>query len=250
MGAGRFFQKTSAPVSLMTTDLSNEPNFGRIHLAGQFKQLLLIFPALKYVKSSILYSRGVCRPRLAVEVVAWEWWQGWRTWGNSSREHIPRLSRLSATDPSSSKGDITRTGTFLLLRITVIDSTESPPFEKLIPLWNWFFDALIPCEGIEDSEFSLSYVVFVWGKDTPIDQHISNTQTICQLSAGDEKPIRALKINILWDMVDSIPHLFPTNFQGFSPHNPSKNTGSRLKRNNSFHIVARKIAALLQKILF
>ncbi len=50
----------------------------------------------------------------------------------------------------------------------------------------------------------------VWGKDTPIGhQHISNMQTIWKLSAGDEKSIPALKINISCDMADSIPHSFP-----------------------------------------
>ncbi len=52
-------------------------------------------------------------------------------------------------------------------------------------------------------------------------------------------------------MADSIPRLVPTQFQeSIFLHNPYKNTGSGLKRNNSYHIVAGKIAALLQKILF
>jgi hypothetical protein len=45
----------------------------------------------------------------------------------------------------------------------------------------------------------------VWGKDTTIGQHISNTQ----LWAGDEKAISASKIYILWDMADLIPYLVP-----------------------------------------
>jgi len=44
------------------------------------------------------------------------------------------------------------------------------------------------------SEFSLSFDVR--GKDTPFGKHMSNTQTIWQLSAGDEKLIPDLKNNI------------------------------------------------------
>jgi hypothetical protein len=50
-------------------------------------------------------------------------------------------------------------------------------------------------------------------EDTPIGQHFSNTQTIWQLSAGDEKSIPELKINILWDKANSIPYSVPTQFQ-------------------------------------
>jgi hypothetical protein len=59
----------------------------------------------------------------------------------------------------------------------------------------------------------------VWGKDSPIGQHISNVQTIWQLSAGNEKSVPALKINIYVDIADSIPYLVPTQFQEliFSP---------------------------------
>ncbi len=35
MGGGRIFLKTFR-ASLFNDDLSNEPNFGRIHLAGQY----------------------------------------------------------------------------------------------------------------------------------------------------------------------------------------------------------------------
>ncbi len=35
MGGGRIYLKTFR-VSLYNEDLSNEPNFGRIHLAGQY----------------------------------------------------------------------------------------------------------------------------------------------------------------------------------------------------------------------
>jgi hypothetical protein len=50
------------------------------------------------------------------------------------------------------------------------------------------------CEEIED--FRIVVVMCcVWGKDTIIGQHISNTQTIWQLLwAGDEKVISASKI--------------------------------------------------------
>jgi hypothetical protein len=68
---------------------------------------------------------------------------------------------------------------------------------------------IVPCEEIEDFRIVVS-ISCVWGKDTPIGQHISNMQTIWQL---DEKSIPALKINILWSMSDSIPHLVPTHFQ-------------------------------------
>ncbi len=50
-------------------------------------------------------------------------------------------------------------------------------------------------------------------KDTPIGQHISNTQPIWQMLAGDEKSIPALKIYIVWDIADWIPYLIPTRFQ-------------------------------------
>jgi hypothetical protein len=38
-------------------------------------------------------------------------------------------------------------------------------------------------------------------------------KTIWQLSAGNEKFVPALKINVLWDMADSIPNLAPDQFQ-------------------------------------
>jgi hypothetical protein len=47
------------------------------------------------------------------------------------------------------------------------------------------------------SELSLSYVVCVGGRTTLIGQDISNTQTIWQLSAEDEKSIPPLNIDIL-----------------------------------------------------
>ncbi len=48
---------------------------------------------------------------------------------------------------------------------------------------------------------------------SPISQHISKTQTMWQLSAGDEMSIPAFKINILWDVPALIPYLVPTQFQ-------------------------------------
>ncbi len=67
----------------------------------------------------------------------------------------------------------------------------------------------IACEEIED--FWIVVVMYcVWGKDTAIGQHISNTQTIWQLWAEDEK-IFASKIYILWDMADLIPYLVLLN---------------------------------------
>ncbi len=65
-------------------------------------------------------------------------------------------------------------------------------------MWNWFLETSIPCEGIKG--FRIVVVIYcVWGKDAPIGQHISNTQTIWQLSAGDEKSIPVQEIfNNLW----------------------------------------------------
>jgi hypothetical protein len=71
---------------------------------------------------------------------------------------------------------------------------------------------IVPCEEIEDFRIVVS-ISCVWGKDTPIGQHISNMQTIWQLLAGDEKSISAFKMNILWVMADSISYLVPTHFQ-------------------------------------
>jgi hypothetical protein len=46
----------------------------------------------------------------------------------------------------------------------------------------------------------LIVVVICWvGKDAPIGQHISITQTIWQLSAGDKKSIPALEFYIIWN---------------------------------------------------
>ncbi len=73
-------------------------------------------------------------------------------------------------------------------------------------------EAQIPCEGIEDFRIVV-IICCVWRKNTPIGQHISDTQTIGQLSAGDEKSIPALKINIFWDMADSILYFVPTHFK-------------------------------------
>ncbi len=68
-------------------------------------------------------------------------------------------------------------------------------------------EALSPCEGTEDFR-TVIVICYVWRKDTPIDQKISNTQTIWELLATwDEKLIPVLKIYLLWDMADSIPYL-------------------------------------------
>jgi hypothetical protein len=50
------------------------------------------------------------------------------------------------------------------------------------------------------------------GKDTSIGQHISNTQTIRQLTKGGEKSFPVLKISMLWNMADSIPYLVSALF--------------------------------------
>jgi hypothetical protein len=69
----------------------------------------------------------------------------------------------------------------------------------------------MPCEGIEN--FRIDIFICVVEKETPIAQHISSTQTIWQMLAGDEKSIPALIINIFWDMTYSIPNMAPTQFQ-------------------------------------
>jgi hypothetical protein len=74
-----------------------------------------------------------------------------------------------------------------------IDSAESIPWEKLIPLRNLLLDTSIPCERIKDFRIVVVIVCCVWEKETPFGQHISNTQTIWQLSAGDEKSIPDIK---------------------------------------------------------
>jgi hypothetical protein len=52
----------------------------------------------------------------------------------------------------------------------------------------------MPCEGIEDFRIVIG-ICCVWEKvETHIDQHISKTQTIWQLSAGDEKTNPAKKV--------------------------------------------------------
>jgi hypothetical protein len=58
----------------------------------------------------------------------------------------------------------------------------------------------------------------VWEKETLIDHHISDMQTILQLFAGYEKSNPALKINILCDMAYSIPYLVPVNSRNRFPH--------------------------------
>jgi hypothetical protein len=69
----------------------------------------------------------------------------------------------------------------------------------------------------------------VWGKDTLLVNHISNTQTKRQLSAGDEKSIPDLKIIIIGHGQLDV-YLVPLKSRNqFSPHNPSKNTRSVLE---------------------
>jgi hypothetical protein len=51
-----------------------------------------------------------------------------------------------------------------------------------------FLEASIPFEGIKDCRI-IDVTCCVVGKETPIGQHISKTQTIWQLSAGEEKSI-------------------------------------------------------------
>ncbi len=89
---------------------------------------------------------------------------------------------------------------FNFLMTPGIDSLES------IPLWKGFLEASNPlCGG---------------GEDIPIGQHISYTQTIWQLSAGNEK-----LIPILRNMANSVPYLVPTLIKEsiFSPVTRPKN---------------------------
>jgi hypothetical protein len=90
-------------------------------------------------------------------------------------------------------------------------------------------------EGIEDFRI-FAVICCVWGKDTSIGRHISNTQTIWQLSAGDEKSIPALEIEILWHIADSIPFLARTRF--FSPITrpkiPAQHSKLRMKSGKLF----------------
>jgi hypothetical protein len=74
---------------------------------------------------------------------------------------------------------------------------------------------IVLCEGIEDLRIG-DVTCCVWGKDSSIGPHISNTQTIYtwQLSAGDENLIPTFfTIIILWDMADAIPYLVPNQVQ-------------------------------------
>jgi hypothetical protein len=94
-----------------------------------------------------------------------------------------------------------------------------------------FLEASIPCEGIKDCRI-VDVICCVMCKETSIGQHISKLQTIWQLLAGEEKSIPTFKINLLWDMADSIPYLdiwFLIYFRNRilpPPPNTSKNTGS------------------------
>jgi hypothetical protein len=66
----------------------------------------------------------------------------------------------------------------------------SIPCEKSIPLWNGFVEASIPFEDIEDFRIVI-VICCVREKETPNDQHISNTETILQLLAEDGMSISA-----------------------------------------------------------
>jgi hypothetical protein len=90
-------------------------------------------------------------------------------------------------------------------------------FYGIDPLWE--IDAVVELilGDIDDSMWRnwkfqnyRHHICCVWAKDTSIGQH---TQTILQLSAGDEKLIPALIMNILSDMAVSIPCLVLTQFQ-------------------------------------
>jgi hypothetical protein len=83
-------------------------------------------------------------------------------------------------------------------------------FHEINSLWEGnsvvelILEALSPCEGTEDFR-TVIVICCVRGKDTPIDQKISNMQTIWELLATwDEKLIPAL--NLFWDIgrLDSI----------------------------------------------
>ncbi len=83
---------------------------------------------------------------------------------------------------------------------------------------------------------TVTIICCVWGKDTHIDHHISNTQTLVLVLVlvvvgrveMSIPVLKILKINFLWDMTNSIQYLVLFQFQKsiYLPHNPSKNTGS------------------------
>jgi hypothetical protein len=83
-------------------------------------------------------------------------------------------------------------------------------------------EASIQCEGFEDFKIvvvilretghTIQYVACE-GRTPLLDKTFPIMETIWQLSLGDEMSIPALKINILWDMADSIPYLVPTQLQ-------------------------------------
>ncbi len=94
-----------------------------------------------------------------------------------------------------------------------IDSTESIPSEKWIPLWNLFLEASISCEGIADFIIVIvTCCVYVveghpcWS--TTHFQQANNTYGSCRQ--------RMKSLFLLWKV----------NILYFSPHNQSKNTGS------------------------
>jgi hypothetical protein len=80
----------------------------------------------------------------------------------------------------------------------------------------------MPNEGIEDFRIVI-VICCVWEKETPSDQHNSNTQTSWQLSAGDEKSIPVLTFN---GWLNSILGFLLNSGNRFALHNPFKNIGS------------------------
>ena len=124
----------------------------------------------------------------------------------------------------------------LILQFSSFFKTFMDPcyqFHGIYSMWginsivDLILEDIVPCEEIED--FRIVVIIScVWGKDTPIGQHISNMQTIWQLSAGDEKSVPALKINIfMWHgRPDSILDSYSIPGNRFLPRNTSKNTGS------------------------
>ncbi len=83
---------------------------------------------------------------------------------------------------------------------------------KSIPLWNWSWRHRFYVKELKILDFLLSYVVC--GERTPL---LVNTFPLCKqngLGVGRGwKVDSCIKIYILWDMTDSIPHLVLTQFQ-------------------------------------
>jgi hypothetical protein len=98
MGGGRIFLKNLCDTSF-DKDLSNEPSYGRIHLAGHtFKQLLYILNIIpKFYESQLnkllqIYSRAMStrylKMRLVIKQLISSFVLGHWTWTRISKENM------------------------------------------------------------------------------------------------------------------------------------------------------------------